>query len=73
MPVLFQDTKLNKSDFLSELNNYKFVIAPFGNGLDTHRVWEAIYSNSIPIVKKSIRHITLFKAAYTLCEKLQRY
>tara|TARA_B100000927_G_scaffold113045_1_gene91316 strand:+ start:3907 stop:4929 length:1023 start_codon:yes stop_codon:yes gene_type:complete len=43
-------TKLNKSDFLSELNNYKFVIAPFGNGLDTHRVWEAIYSNSIPIV-----------------------
>ena len=45
-------TKLNKSDFLSELNNYKFVIAPFGNGLDTHRVWEAIYSNSIPIVKE---------------------
>ena len=33
-------------------NNYKFVIAPFGNGLDTHRVWEAIYSNSIPIVKE---------------------
>ena len=45
-------TKLSKSDFLSELNNYKFVIAPFGNGLDTHRVWEAIYSNSIPIVKE---------------------
>lgn len=51
--VVTNFTKLNKSDFLSELNNYKFVIAPFGNGLDTHRVWEAIYSNSIPIVKEN--------------------
>ena len=45
-------SKLYKNDFLSELNSYKFVMAPFGNGLDTHRVWEAIYSNSIPIVKE---------------------
>ena len=30
-----------------------FVVCPRGNGLDTHRVWEALYLGAIPIVKKS--------------------
>jgi hypothetical protein len=30
-----------------------FVVCPRGNGLDTHRVWEALYLGSIPIIKKS--------------------
>jgi hypothetical protein len=31
----------------------KFVAAPRGNGEDTHRFWESLYLNSIPIVKQS--------------------
>jgi hypothetical protein len=29
------------------------VISPRGNGLDTHRLWEALYLGSLPIVKTS--------------------
>lgn len=36
--------------FLS-LPTYKFVISPEGNGIDTHRHYEALMSGSIPIVE----------------------
>lgn len=35
-----------------------FVLAPDGNGVDTHRLWEALYLRAVPIVTKSIN--TLF-------------
>jgi len=35
------------------LKQYKFVAAPPGNGLDTHRMWEAIYLGCVPIVLHS--------------------
>jgi hypothetical protein len=35
------------SKFASE---FKFVACPRGNGVDTHRIWEALYRGSIPIV-----------------------
>lgn len=34
-------------------SRFKFVLAPFGEGIDTHRVWEAILLGNIPIVKSS--------------------
>ena len=34
-------------------SKYAFVISPFGNGLDTHRTWEALVLGCIPIVKTS--------------------
>jgi len=30
-----------------------YVVCPRGNGLDTHRVWEALYLGAVPIVKRS--------------------
>lgn len=38
-----------------ELLNHKFVLCPRGNGVDTHRMWEALYSGVIPVV---VRHQT---------------
>ena len=35
------------------LKEYSFVASPPGNGLDTHRTWEALYLGCIPIVKRS--------------------
>lgn len=29
-----------------------FTLTPWGNGIDTHRFWEALYSGSIPVTKK---------------------
>lgn len=39
--------------FLKSVASASFVVAPRGNGLDTHRLWEALYLNSVPIVKSS--------------------
>lgn len=33
---------------------FRFIAAPRGNGLDTHRFWETLYRGGIPIVKKSV-------------------
>lgn len=34
--------------------NYKFIAAPRGNGIDTHRFWESLYRGSIPVVESSV-------------------
>ena len=39
--------------YLNNLGRSKFVLSPRGNGLDTHRTWEALYLGAIPIVKRS--------------------
>lgn len=35
------------------LRKYAFVASPPGNGLDTHRTWEAMYLGCVPIVPRS--------------------
>ena len=35
-----------------DISKSKFTLAPWGNGIDTHRFWEAIYLGSIPITLK---------------------
>lgn len=36
--------------YLERMRQCAFVACPRGNGLDTHRVWEALYMGSIPII-----------------------
>jgi hypothetical protein len=43
-------------DYLYNLYNHKFVISPEGNGPDTHRLWECLYLNTIPIEKRNINN-----------------
>lgn len=43
-------------NYLDELYNSKFVICPEGNGTDTHRTWECLYLNTIPIEKRNINN-----------------
>jgi len=38
---------------LQRLHEYQFCICPEGNGCDTHRIWEALYLKTVPIVIKS--------------------
>jgi hypothetical protein len=45
---------LNPFRYLRIANNFKFIAAPRGNGEDTHRFWEALYLNSVPVLKKSV-------------------
>ena len=37
--------------YLQNLNSSKFTICPWGNGIDTHRIWESLYLGSIPVTR----------------------
>tara|TARA_Y100000996_G_scaffold68801_1_gene46398 strand:+ start:50 stop:1099 length:1050 start_codon:yes stop_codon:yes gene_type:complete len=52
--------QLQIKQYLNHLQSYKFIFAPQGNGIDTHRVWETIYAGSIPVVKEHT-NFNLFK------------
>ena len=40
-------------EYFKNLKKSKFVISPEGNGLDTHRIWEALILNTLPIMIKT--------------------
>jgi hypothetical protein len=40
--------------YLENIKSSYFVLAPDGNGVDTHKLWECLYLKAIPIVTKSI-------------------
>ena len=46
------NTSKPKISYFIELASHKYAICPRGNGLDTHRLWECLYLNTIPIVIK---------------------
>lgn len=40
--------------YLKDIHSHKFCICPRGNGFDSHRMMEAMYLGTIPVVKKCI-------------------
>ncbi len=45
--------RIKPLEFAEISSQYRFIAAPRGNGLDTHRFWEAIYRGSYPVVVKT--------------------
>ncbi len=45
--------KLDYNDYLTKINNYKFVLCPRGNGIDTLRFSEILLMKSVPVVEKN--------------------
>ena len=45
---------LKHEQYKSKISNHNFTLAPWGNGIDTHRFWESLYSGSIPITKQHL-------------------
>ncbi len=41
---------LNERDYFTLTKKYKFILALEGNGYETHRIWEALYQGSIPVM-----------------------
>ena len=52
--VEWKPNKIHYPKYLLELKTYKYCICPEGNGIDTHRFWESLYMNVIPICKKNV-------------------
>jgi hypothetical protein len=47
-----EENELPLEIFFNRMLEYKMVFCPIGNGIDTHRLWEVLYSNRIPIIIK---------------------
>ena len=43
--------------YLQELKRSYFCLAPNGNGIDTHRLWESLYVGTVPIVTRTINSV----------------
>ena len=57
-PLSETTRRLKSLKYLLKLKKYMFCLAPVGNGIDTHRFWECIYLNVIPICKEN--YLTLY-------------
>ncbi len=44
------ESQVSFNHYIRELASHKFCLCPRGNGIDTHRFWEAQYLDSIPII-----------------------
>ncbi len=44
--------------YIEELSSFYFALCPFGNGLDTHRFWETLYTGGIPIIINDPNKVT---------------
>lgn len=49
-------------DYLKLLSTFEFAICPEGNGIDTHRFWECVYLQTIPICLKN--HLTEYYSQF---------
>jgi len=49
--AVVKDSNLSIKEYNLDLQNFLFILSPWGNGVDTHRFWEALYSGSIPVTK----------------------
>lgn len=50
--ITFEDL-VNENQYYETLSKSKYSACPIGAGLDTHRFYESIYFNTIPIVKRN--------------------
>lgn len=51
LPV-FLESGLSYQEYCSNMSDHQWVVCPPGNGVDTHRLWEALYLGCFPITLK---------------------
>jgi hypothetical protein len=66
--LVFEKNQVSPKKYSAISRNYKFILAPRGNGLDTHRFWETVYRGSIPIVRSSFWSQYFKDMGVPLCE-----
>ena len=49
--IVLENNVRSLEDYLDTINKFQFTICPWGNGFDTHRMWESLYLNSIPVTR----------------------
>ena len=50
---VYVEFDVSENDFYHKIKNTKYTLCPVGTGLDTHRFYESIYFDTIPIIKRN--------------------
>ena len=48
----WEEPNLSLEQLFLQFLRYKMVLCPIGNGIDTHRLWETLYCNRVPVTIK---------------------
>lgn len=64
--IIIEEKSLDFKSYLEKIMSYRYIFCPRGNGLDTHRFWETIYYNSIPIIINDTDSSDFIKNLYSL-------
>ena len=48
--VYIESEKLTLDEYIKHLSRFNYILCPWGNGLDSHRIWESLYVGSKPII-----------------------
>jgi hypothetical protein len=51
--ITLDNPTLTLYDMFQKIQDHKMVLCPAGNGIDTHRLWEVLYSHKIPVTIKT--------------------
>ncbi len=57
----FIDLNKDSYKYFENISESKFTLAPWGNGVDTHRFWEALYLGSTPVTLKHTHYENFYK------------
>lgn len=49
----WEEPNLSLKSLFRKYLDYRMILCPIGNGIDTHRLWEVLYCNRIPITIKA--------------------
>lgn len=58
-------------EYLENVSEHEFMLAPWGNGIDTHRFWEALYCETIPVTKSHYIYKSFKKIPKVLLNKYE--
>lgn len=50
--IEYEEPNLSLEQFFDKILKYKMIACPIGNGVDTHRLWEVLYSGRVPVTVK---------------------
>ncbi len=59
--LVVSKTLLSPKKYFQLVRKFRFILCLEGNGFDTHRVWEALYLESFPVMIKSLWSDSLLK------------
>ena len=67
-----ENTPYSSQDYRKALLSSYFVICPPGNGIDCHRNWEAMYTNTVPVIEKQYYLFEHHNLPVLICENLEK-